>query len=73
MPVARICGVDPSPEMRARAERGNCAEIASDRIDLRLGVAEHTGFAEADFDCVVAVNNVAIWPNLGPDCMSRTG
>lgn len=53
------------PEMRALAERGHRREIASGRIDLRLGTAEHTGFASGEFDCVVAVNNVAIWPDLG--------
>lgn len=63
-PARRICGVDPSPQMRDLAARPHRTEIATGRIDLRLGTAEHTGFADAEFDCVVSVNNVAIWPDL---------
>jgi len=63
-PARRICGVDPSPQMRDLAARPHRAEIAAGRIDLRLGTAERTGFADAEFDCVVSVNNVAIWPDL---------
>ncbi|WP_406692066.1 methyltransferase domain-containing protein [Saccharopolyspora sp. ID03-671] len=60
----RICGVDPSVQMRDLASRPHRAEIIAGRIDLRLGTAADTGFAEAEFDRVVAVNNVAIWPDL---------
>lgn len=60
----RICGVDPSPEMRDLASRPHRAQIAAGRIDLRLGTANRTGFTDAEFDCVVSVNNVAIWPDL---------
>ncbi|WP_433178136.1 class I SAM-dependent methyltransferase [Actinoallomurus sp. CA-150999] len=60
----RICGVDPSPEMRDLAGRPHRAQIAAGRIDLRLGTADRTGFADATFDRVVSVNNVAIWPDL---------
>jgi SAM-dependent methyltransferase len=35
------------------------------RADLRVGTAEQTGFPTADFDRVVSVNNVGLWPNLG--------
>lgn len=63
-PARRICGVDPSPQMRAVALRPHRAEIATGRIDLRLGTADRTGYADAEFDCVVSVNNVAIWPDL---------
>ena len=62
--AGRICGVDPSPEMRDIATRPHRAEIASGRIDLRSGTAERTGFSDAEFDCVVSVNSVAIWPDL---------
>lgn len=57
-PVGRVCGVDPSPDMRDMAvKQGTDA-------DLRLGTAENTGFADAEFDCVVSVNNVGVWPSL---------
>ncbi|GAA4633100.1 class I SAM-dependent methyltransferase [Actinoallomurus vinaceus] len=63
-PAKRICGVDPSPEMRDLAGRPHKAQIAAGRIDLRLGTADCTGFSDAEFDCVVSVNNVALWPDL---------
>ncbi|TMQ91234.1 methyltransferase domain-containing protein [Actinomadura soli] len=57
-PAGRVCGVDPSPEMR-----GMAARRAAD-ADLRVGTAEDTGFGDAEFDCVVSVNSVALWPCL---------
>ncbi|MFB4279187.1 MULTISPECIES: class I SAM-dependent methyltransferase [unclassified Nonomuraea] len=56
--AGRVCGVDPSPEMRAQAARH------AGGADLRLGSAADTGFPDDSFDCVVAVNNVALWPDL---------
>ncbi|MGP4029493.1 class I SAM-dependent methyltransferase [Actinomadura sp. 3N407] len=57
-PAGRVCGVDPSPEMREMAlKRGT-------RADLRLGTAEDTGFGDAEFDCAVSVNTVGLWPSL---------
>ncbi len=61
-PATRIRGVDPSPQMRDLATRRVRAEAG--RIDLRLGTADRTAFGVAEFDCVVSVNNVAIWPDL---------
>lgn len=63
-PARRICGVDPSPAMRDIASRPHRTDIAGGRIDLRPGTAADTGFGDAEFDCVVSVNNVAIWPEL---------
>lgn len=63
-PARRICGVDPSAEMRDLASRPHSDAIGAGRIDLRLGTAADTGFPDAVFDRVVAVNNVAIWPDL---------
>ncbi|MGH3328554.1 MAG: class I SAM-dependent methyltransferase [Streptomycetales bacterium] len=60
--AAEICGVDPSPEMQALASRGN--RDPAGRVDLRLGTADRTGFADESFDRVVSANNVAIWPDL---------
>jgi len=60
----RVSGVDPSPEMRALAIRRNRAAVHAGRIEPRIGTAEATGFADAEFDRVVTVNSVAIWPDL---------
>lgn len=57
-PAGRVCGVDPSPEMRDMARRRGT------RADLRLGTAERTGFGDAEFDCVVSVNTVGLWTSL---------
>lgn len=64
-PARRICGVDPSPQMREMAARRNRGGVRAGRIDLRVGTAAQTGFADAEFDRVVSVRNVAIWPDLG--------
>jgi SAM-dependent methyltransferase len=55
---ATVCGVDPSPEMVALAGKRNRS------AELRVGTAAETGYPDEDFDHVVAVNNVAIWPDL---------
>ncbi|TMR98301.1 class I SAM-dependent methyltransferase [Nonomuraea basaltis] len=57
--AGRICGVDPSPDMREQAAR------RAGGADLRLGTASDTGFPDDSFDCVVTVNTVALWPDLG--------
>lgn len=57
--AARVCGVDPSPDMRKLAGR------RAPGADLRLGDAAGTGFPDGAFDCVVSVNTVALWPDLG--------
>ncbi|MFF5261004.1 class I SAM-dependent methyltransferase [Actinomadura viridis] len=63
-PAGRVCGVDPSPQMRAFAARRNRGQVAAGRVDLRVGTAESTGFPDAEFHCVVSVNNVGLWPRL---------
>lgn len=62
--AGRICGVDPSSAMRAQAEKLNRTEVAAGRVQLQEGTADNTGYEDEEFDCVVSVNNVAMWPNL---------
>ena len=63
-PSVRVCGVDPSPVMlrqaRARVDRAG----VTDRVDLRPGTAGALPLPDAEMDYVVAVNSVAIWPDL---------
>jgi SAM-dependent methyltransferase len=59
-----VTGVDPSREMRALAIRAHSGAIAAGRLDVRAGDAGATGLPDAAVDVVVAVNNVAIWPDL---------
>ncbi|MFC6086568.1 class I SAM-dependent methyltransferase [Sphaerisporangium aureirubrum] len=58
-PAERVYGVDPSPEMRAQASRRTRG-----RAEIREGSAQHTGYPGSRFDCVISVNNVALWPDL---------
>jgi len=63
-PALRVCGVDPSPVMlrqaRTRADRAG----VTDRVDLRPGTAAALPLPDGEVDYVVAVNSVAIWPDL---------
>jgi ubiquinone/menaquinone biosynthesis C-methylase UbiE len=59
---ATVRGVDPSPEMVTVAGKVN--RSAGRRLELRVGTAAETGYPDADFDHVVSVNNIAIWPDL---------
>jgi ubiquinone/menaquinone biosynthesis C-methylase UbiE len=59
-----IRGVDPSPEMVEHATRVNRKAVRSGRVRLGLGTAEQTGLPDRSVDQIVAVNNVAIWPDL---------
>ncbi|RFS81264.1 class I SAM-dependent methyltransferase [Actinomadura spongiicola] len=56
--AGRVSGVDPSPEMRDMARK------QAPDADLRLGTADDTGFGDAEFDRVVTVNTVGLWPAL---------
>ena len=62
--AASIIGVDPSPAMRDQATKLNRAAVRIGRVRLDLGTADRTGLPDACVDRVVAVNNVAIWPDL---------
>ncbi|MGH3326259.1 MAG: class I SAM-dependent methyltransferase [Streptomycetales bacterium] len=64
-PTALISGVDPSAAMRSQATRANRVAVAERRVELREGDAAHLPYRDASFDHVLAVNNIAIWPDLG--------
>jgi ubiquinone/menaquinone biosynthesis C-methylase UbiE len=61
-----LCGVDPSSVMLAQA-RNRLSTVDSEAAraaDLRIGAAGDLPFDDASADHVVAVNNVAMWPDL---------
>lgn len=62
--AAVIRGVDPSPEMRSAATRAARGSADAGRVRLDVGTADRTGLEDQSVDRVVAVNNVAIWPDL---------
>ncbi len=49
--VSEVVGVDPSPELRARAEQAVRAEGLA--VSVQAGAAESLPFEDASFDCVV--------------------
>ncbi|HEV7908935.1 MAG TPA: class I SAM-dependent methyltransferase [Pseudonocardiaceae bacterium] len=57
----RAIGVDPSEVMLTGA-RERCAElIASGRVALQKGTAEHTCQPDSSVDVVISVNNIQLW------------
>ncbi|MGH3343173.1 MAG: class I SAM-dependent methyltransferase [Carbonactinosporaceae bacterium] len=64
-PTALISGVDPSATMLGQATRANRAATAGGRVELRQGDAAHLPYPDRSFDRVLAVNSIAIWPDLG--------
>ncbi len=68
--------MDPSLEMRRLAVRALAGRIAAGQVEVRAGDAAATGLPDAAVDLAVAVNNVAIWPDLdaaSPSCAACCG
>ncbi|MCK2237149.1 MULTISPECIES: class I SAM-dependent methyltransferase [unclassified Crossiella] len=55
---ARVTGVDPSEVMLRQARR------RAPGARLRLGSAQRTGGADGEFEVVVSMNNLPMWPDL---------
>ncbi len=60
-PEARICGIDPTPEMVALALSRKAFSKIAIRLDIRLGSAEQIPWASGSFEIVVAVNSFQFW------------
>ena len=56
-------GVEPSELMRESCERRCLSMIASGRVRVLPGEAEHTGQDDASVDVLFSVNNVMLWPD----------
>jgi SAM-dependent methyltransferase len=57
----RVSGLEPSPEMVARAERGFADEMADGRVDARAGAIEDIPWADDTFSVVVTMNTPYFW------------
>lgn len=64
LPACRIDLVDPSAVMRAQSEDRCRAAVGEGRVTIHAGTAEVLPLADARFDLVAAVNNVALWSDL---------
>lgn len=61
VPRARICGLDPSPDMLRLAAARLRAPLAEGRAELALGSATRLPWPDAGFERVLAANNVQFW------------
>jgi ubiquinone/menaquinone biosynthesis C-methylase UbiE len=61
--TGRVAGVDFSDLMVKRATARNATAIASGRVDLRLGSVERLPFMSSEFDKVMAINSMQLWPD----------
>jgi len=62
--AAFVAGVDPSPDVVARAHAHFAKAVASGQADFREGVVESLPFDNASFDKVCSVNTIYFWPSL---------
>jgi ubiquinone/menaquinone biosynthesis C-methylase UbiE len=57
--------VDPSPKMLRQARKRNAAAIKSGLVELCVGSVESLPCKDQQFDKVLSVNNVMLWPGPG--------
>lgn len=60
-----VAGIDPSPEMVARARRLMAMPLAAGRMTLELGTAEALPLPDGSFDRVLTCQTVYFWADLG--------
>jgi len=58
-----VAGVDPSPVVMRQARKRNASVIHSGRVELREGAMPNLPYKDNNFDKVLSVNNVMLWPN----------
>lgn len=56
LPETRICGIDRSADMLARALKRNARAVANGIVQLVCGCADHLPWDDRSFDCVLGVN-----------------
>lgn len=63
-----VAGVDPSPEMVGQALARNREAVRGGRVDLRCASVESLPFPDGQFDKVLAINAVQVWPDPRAGC-----
>ncbi len=58
-----VVGVDPSSVVMRQAKKRNATGIGSGRVELRHGAMPSLPFGDSQFDKVLSVNNVMLWPS----------
>jgi ubiquinone/menaquinone biosynthesis C-methylase UbiE len=62
-PRGRVAGIDLSREMVEQACAWNATAIRDGRVDLRNGSVESLPFEDHNFEKVLAINSMQVWPD----------
>ena len=60
-PAVSVAGIDPTPDMVARARNRPELRNLHEAADLREGTADHLPWPDASFDAVIAVHSYQFW------------
>lgn len=60
-PETEVAGLEPSPDMVARAERRFARAIGAGRVDIRSGGIEDIPWSDDSFDALVTLNTPYFW------------
>ena len=60
----KVFGIDYSADMVEHSRKVNKKLIAENRVEIREGSAEKTGFPDNFFDLVTAIETYYFWPSL---------
>jgi ubiquinone/menaquinone biosynthesis C-methylase UbiE len=69
-PLGKVFGIDHSAEMVKYSRKVNRKLIAENRVEIREGSVEKTGFPDAFFDLVTAIETYYFWPSF-PDALQE--
>ena len=69
-PLGKVFGIDCSTDMVAYSRKVNKKLIAENRVEIRDGSVEKTGFPDGFFDLVTAIETYYFWPSL-PDAFQE--
>ena len=61
--TVRVCGVDPTPTMRAVARARGAVVASAERVDLREGADAPLPWLDGAFDAVAALHSFQFWPD----------
>jgi SAM-dependent methyltransferase len=63
-PLGKVFGIDYSSDMVAYSRKVNKKLIAENRVEIREGSVDKTGFPDNFFDLVTAIETYYFWPSL---------
>ena len=69
-PLGKVFGIDYSADMVAYSRKVNKKLMAENRVEIREGSVDKTGFPDDFFDLVTAIETYYFWPSL-PDAFQE--